>query len=301
MKTLLLSFTLISILALNAQTSTYHQFPDSNAVWNYNYQLFCFSNGIANEFYSIEMSGDTVINNLNYQKLSIPYLQSQSTGTCGGYPIGYKGAIREDIPAKKVYIVPPSSNTEELLYDFNLQVGDTVKGYLESFTGYDVVQSIDSVLVGNSYRKRWDVNNCYFIYFIEGVGSTYGLLEPSPSCVTDFADISLSCFQENGRTLLPDTITSCNLITSIQEEKVQTDVRFYPNPFSGSSQIQISQNLINASLTISDLKGRMIKRIANINGDNYTFSASGLAEGIYLARIEEDGVVLSSTKIVILD
>ncbi|MAY83289.1 MAG: hypothetical protein CMP59_04070 [Flavobacteriales bacterium] len=300
MKTLLLSFSLISVFVLNAQTSSYHEFPDSNAAWNYNFQLNCFANGTADESYSIMISGDTTINNTTYKKLSIPYLQSQSTGTCGAYAIGYKGAIREDVQAKKIYIVAPASNSEELLYDFNLAVGDTLKGYLESPIGVDVIQSVDSILVGSSFRKRWEVNSCYNIYFIEGIGSTYGLIEPSPGCVSDLPDFSLICFQENGRSLLPDTTSSCNLITSLQEQRAKVKTTFYPNPFSTYSKLQFDRNLLNASLSITDLNGKLVKRIENINGDNYTFYANELSEGVYIARIEENGDVLSTKKIVIL-
>ncbi|MBK6397641.1 MAG: hypothetical protein IPF75_05100 [Bacteroidetes bacterium] len=47
-----------------------------------------------------------------------------------------------------------------MLYDFNLEVGDTVHGYLGSWlfsNNLDTVTAIDSILVGNSYRKRWSI------------------------------------------------------------------------------------------------------------------------------------------------
>lgn len=70
-----------------------------------------------------------------------------------------------------------------------------MKGYIASFAVQtDTVQSIDSVLVGNTYLKRLIIKNCYNVHFIEGIGSVYGLLERSPGCVTDLPDYSLTYF-----------------------------------------------------------------------------------------------------------
>lgn len=212
---LLFCFYLTTLLAIG-QTSVYHPFPDNNAVWNFHFQANCFSMGDGNDYYSINFSGDTLINSQTYHKLTTPFVETYSTGSCSGTLTGYKGAIRQDITAKKVFIVPPTETTEELLYDFNMQVGDTVKGYIATiYPPADTVISIDSVLVGSTYRKRWNINNCYNIYIIEGVGSTYGLLEISPDCMFDHADYSLTCFQQNGRPLYPDTITNCEPILSM--------------------------------------------------------------------------------------
>lgn len=55
MKTVLLLINCLAISSfVKAQTNVYHSFPDSNVVWNYNLQHYCFSIGtMANENYSI--------------------------------------------------------------------------------------------------------------------------------------------------------------------------------------------------------------------------------------------------------
>ncbi len=93
MKRHLLLLATLSSLCANGQTSVYHPFPDSNAVWNFHFQWYCFANGTADEYYSITISGDTIIGSQTYHKLSTPFVQSFSTGNCGGSPMGYRGAI----------------------------------------------------------------------------------------------------------------------------------------------------------------------------------------------------------------
>ncbi len=244
MKTLISLFALLMTSYSFGQTSIYHPFPDSNSSWNYYcYQYMC-TFGDANEEYSFILDGDTTINSQTYHKLSIPFVSFYTSGSCTQvhFP-GYKGAIRQDVPNKKVYYVTPSSSTEELLYDFNMGIGDTVQGYLASYPGmYDTVISIDSVLVGNDYRKRWYINNWYEIYLIEGIGSTYGLLEFSPGSLTDAYGYNLDCFMQDQLPLYPDTNTNCQLITSINDIGMLPDqMKVYPNPSKGSFSIEFRQ------------------------------------------------------------
>ena len=255
---LLLNMTLLALFA-NGQTSVYHSFPDRNTVWNFHFQLYCFANGTGDKYYLITFSGDTLINSQTYHKLTTPFVQSFSSGTCGGIPTGYKGAIRQDTAGKKVFYISPTDTTEQLLYDFTMQVGDTVRGYIESFAfPPDIVQSIDSVLVGSTYRKRWNINNCYNIQFIEGIGSTYGLFERSPGCITDHEDYSLTCFHQNGQTLYPDTTTNCQLITSINSiDNYSNQFKVFPNPSNGSFTIDFDNADIK-EIKLTDLLGKII-------------------------------------------
>jgi Secretion system C-terminal sorting domain len=261
MKTLLLFFSITLTLFANGQTSVYHPFPDSNAVWNFHFLFYCMGGGgTSDELFSITISGDTVINGQIYHKLTTPFVQSYSTGNCGGISKGYKGAIRQETTDRKVFIVPPSGNTEQLLYDFTMHVGDTVKGYIETIAPLpDIVQSIDSVLVGNTYHKRWNINTCYNIHFIEGIGSTYGLVVYSPGCITDLPDYSITCFQQNGRTLYPDTTANCALITSVNSiEKEQGEIKISPNPSNGSFIVDLGQSMNIKEIRLTDLLGKIV-------------------------------------------
>ncbi len=258
---LLITFLFIAQFA-KGQSTIYHAFPDSNAIWNFNFGMYCFFNGTADDYYSITISGDTLINSQTYHKLTTPYIQSYSTGNCAGaVATGYKGAIRQDTTNRKVFFIPPSNNTEELLYDFTMQVGDTVSGYTETQAmPPDIVQSVDSVLVGNTYRKRWNINTCYGITFIEGIGSTFGLIERSPGCIADAGGYIITCFQQNGSIFYPDTITGCQLINSVNPiDKKSTQINIFPNPSKGDFTIDFNRATIK-EIQLTDLLGNIIFR-----------------------------------------
>ncbi len=267
----------------NAQTNVYHEFPDSNAVWNFHMTAYCFWNGNADEYYSISISGDTVINNITYHNLTTPYVESYSTGVCGPANTG-NGSIREDVAARKVYFVAAGETTEYLLYDFNLQVGDSVPGYTQRFGRYDVVQVIDSVLVGNEYRKRWKVNTCYNISIIEGIGWSYGINVQSPGCNTDLADYSLTCFSQNGQTLYPSTVNNCQLITSVAAVDSKRTLHIYPNPSKGMSSVELTNGTIS-EIQVFDISGLLV---TTLEPGGSQIDLNHLAFGTYLIKVVDD-------------
>ena len=280
MKNIIILSILFNTYCVSAQTSVYHPFPDSNSVWNFNLKANCFANGSANENYSIAISGDTTINSQIYNKLYTPFVVSFSTGTCGGILNGYKGAIRQDLTSQKVYFIPPQDTSELILYDFTLQVGDTVRGQTHNLNFQkDTIISIDSVLIGNSFRKRWNINTCYNISFIEGIGSTYGLLEKSPGCLTDFPDYSLTCFQQNSQTVYPDTNNNCQIITTLKNiPKIKEQISIYPNPSNGSLTIDFSPNQIK-EITVINLLGDII--LNQLVNEINTFKIKHLPKGYF--------------------
>jgi hypothetical protein len=290
MKRLLLLALLFTHQFTKGQTTIYHAFPDSNAIWNFNFGMYCFFNGTADDYYSITISGDTLINSQTYHKLTTPYIQSFSTGNCAGVvTTGYKGAIRQDTTNRKVFFIPPSNNAEELLYDFTIQVGDTVRGYTETQAmPPDIVQSIDSVLVGNTYRKRWKINTGYGINLIEGIGSTFGLIERSPGSVVDVGGYIITCFQQNGSIFYPDTITSCQLINSVYPiDIISTQVAIFPNPSKGDFTIDFNRANIK-EIQLIDLLGNIIIRKQTENQTK--INLFNLYSGTFiLAIIDNDG------------
>jgi hypothetical protein len=266
-----------------AQTTIYHQFPDSNAVWNIHYFISCIGTGSAEDFYSIKMTGDTLLQNQLYHKLYIPYVESTISGDCfgSGYSASYQGAVREDTAERKVYFVPPGQSDEELLYDFTMHVNDTLQGYIASsdISNPSIVQEIDSVLVGNSYRKRWVINPCYGIYLIEGVGSTYGLITGTIPCVLDLWDYQITCFKQDDQMLYPQNITACELITVIENHEPENQFTLFPNPARTSLTIQSPEQI--TSLKIIDITGREIRN-SQFEVRNSTIDISHLQKGVYV-------------------
>ena len=300
-KTLLTVFLLMIIGEGNAQTSIYHPMPDSNAVWNIYFDYaFCMTKA----FYSITIAGDTLISGQNYHKLNTPYVKVVTAGCWSMIPtVGYKGAYREDKANKKVFFVPPFSSSEQLLYDFNMQVGDTVKGYFQnpSIPSVDIVQAMDSVLVAAKYHKRWKINSCYTIYFIEGVGSTYGLINKSPACLTDQPFFTLDCFSKDGLPAYPYSATGCALITSSPDgpEDHNTHVEISPNPFFSETILKSGNMLVNADLVIYNSFGQAVQEMNSLSGQEVRLYRGNLPGGLYFVRLIQNNISIAAAKFII--
>nr|MBA3971126.1 hypothetical protein [Bacteroidota bacterium] len=175
MKKLLLLCVFIGVVCFSkAQTNVYHPFPNDSLVW---LQELVLSDGMP-YYYINQMSGDTTIGSFLYKKLytsnwfTSPFYNPSTTS------VYYSGAIRQDIPNKKVYRLN-TSGPEFLLYDFDLSVGDTAHYDASGDTIF--VAGIDSVLVNGVYHKSFTFTNAWSAMgfvpgdLIEGVGNSVGL------------------------------------------------------------------------------------------------------------------------------
>jgi len=170
---IILTMLLLTLTIVRGQTSVYHPFPDSNAVWTVycqGYPGLCQCSCtlcIYNETDQDSLGGDTVIGSYAYHKLynqyaRLDYCDSPPSCSPGYYPstttnynYQYYGAIRQNISLKKVYIYYRQSSTEQLLYDFDLHVGDTLQATMITPANTNYVHKIDSFLVSGNYRKRF--------------------------------------------------------------------------------------------------------------------------------------------------
>jgi hypothetical protein len=287
-----------SILSFG-QTSVYHPFPDSNASWNVLYSNYQCQWGDSQEYYSLVLDRDTVIGSHVYHKLQVPYIEFIWAGCPLFHQPGYYGAIRSDHPNRKVYFYPANGTEEELLYDFTLEVGDTVQGHLYSWwDSQDTVIAIDSVLVGEEFRKRWFINQWYDIYLIEGVGSTFGLIEPSPGEVIDAPGYALLCFRQDGEPQYPDPATDCDLITSTPEDNLpQVEITVLPNPTTGKFKVQNEKCKVSVEvkrIEVVGIDGRLLQtRNPEPETRNPELDISNLPAGFYFINIyfEDQSIV----------
>jgi hypothetical protein len=223
-----LIFLLISLGVLNfkisAQTGKYYSMPDSNAYWN-TYSRYYPS---ATRSTTLRIDGDTLYQGILYHKL-------REIGSLY-LPINfYKGAFRDDSIHRKVFFLPNSDTVEQLLYDFNLQIGDTLRTYNTKKTYSRIrIIGLDSILIGSDYRKRWLLSGDHTdAEIIEGIGSTYGFLDLLMPLIEGHP--YLTCFSENNKSLYPiyNANEGCPLISSVKIENKSLDFEVYPNPSNG--------------------------------------------------------------------
>ncbi len=275
------------------QTNVYHPFPDSNAVWTQVFSSYwgadCGGQNplIRDDHFSYTMQSNTVIAGNTYRKI---YSSGYSHEHCvmtntyniyTPYPTIYVGAIRQDVGLKKVFFIE-TGMTEKLLYDFSSVAGSTLAVAPSANDGACTVTVtlVDSILIGSSYRKRFNLStNNYSI--IEGIGSTGGLLESICEPFENWG--ALQCFIQNNKTLYPDTINACQIMTRINEVNKFPKFSISPNPSSGIFNITGLQN--EYAFEIYDINGRSIyKKYLN---ENKIIDISQNNKGIYYYKISD--------------
>ncbi len=301
------TFCLFLIPFSPGQELPYQPFPVSDAFWTEfsgGYQCNCCAE------YSNILAGDTLVNGQIYHMIrthGAHYLTSPG-GDCThifSYLIDYpNGAIREDTLARKLYYLPQGAQTDTLLYDFDLQLGDTLpETYTNSaFSGFKVVSAIDSIAIGTEYHRRFAISTEYamdYVHLIEGIGSTFGLiayLDPP----FEFGTF-LACFSRNGFTVYPDTLSECEIPTgTVALPEPEARVMIYPNPFNENANLLIPPSWIGATLEVYSLTGELTMKIQT-NSASSGFRRGNLAAGTYMYRLIKEGISLTTGKFQIIN
>ncbi|MHB8260294.1 MAG: T9SS type A sorting domain-containing protein [Bacteroidia bacterium] len=281
------------------QTNVYHPFPKDSAVWRVEDQSGSMCTGQAPyysylwELYQYTLVGDTTIGTYTYKKV----YKSGYNENCGYYSsyfAGYAGLMRQDTINKKVYFL--IGDTDRLFYDFSKGIGDTLRlhdVWHISTTYSTVINSIDSVLVGSNYHKRF--NNG----FIEEVGARTGLMEGSNMVIFFEDSWDLVCF--NHYTDSYPSGYSCPLLTNtlgIKTLNTNTIFNIYPNPASSSLQVTFSGNIQNTSIEIYNTIGECVHRQI-VKSSNCQINVADLAEGVYNLSITTNVGVVNKRLIIV--
>lgn len=300
-------FLIINSLSIHAQQ--YFPFPTTNTFWQEQWGTQYQSSD-----YHYLVIGDTLIGLNNYIKLESAgnVYYNFNPNIPQFYNRGYVGAYRNDTLAKKVYYISKDSIDESLLYDFNLLPGDTIKGYMDQLAKdqfgtafFAVIDSVDSVLINNSYRKRWlyhTSDNWGVIWnggeIIEGIGSNYGLLE---GLLPMFDNNGyLVCHSHNGIGIYGSN--PCELITSI-EQNVENMENFNvnPNPVVQGQTIEIYLfKTEDINLEVYDMLGKKQFFDLKKSRRKLTIETSSLIKGIYLFVLIENNKMVFQQKVLVL-
>ncbi len=283
-----------------AQTSVYHPFPDSNAVWGMTSWCMDGQCGDAAHIQNI-YAGDTLIDGFQYKRIQEIFVMTSSNWCC--YPpenLG-SGFLREDTLAKRVFWRNGGMAQDSLLYDFDVQVGDTLKGYMGScgdWGQYWTVESIDSLLIGINYRKRINFqvfDPCMRFAIVEGIGSMMGLTT-CPYIPFEFG-ITLQCFTASDSLLYsapcgPD-LEACGDLTSTTHERFSANgpyLRISPNPATDQVWLEYAPGL--AMVWLLDATGRRVLERSLQGAPTTILQLAGLAPASYcLVAVDSQGMV----------
>ncbi|MCD4680251.1 MAG: T9SS type A sorting domain-containing protein [Bacteroidales bacterium] len=248
MKRLIFScFFLLSIFIINGQN--YYNFPVSNTIWNIYLHNVWYNTNTETTRYTFT-SEDTVINNQIYSKLfSIEddTIMNQSNSE-------YFAAFRED-STKRVYFILNNDTNEILLYDFSLDIGDSIHYNYRFYEGvlfeqnnhYKVLESIDSININGSFRKKFTFSGSYpGITWVEGIGAIdgEGLFAPIAHILTGGEVYHLACVKDSNTIVyLNNPICAkcfCSILTNIGMLVFKKEINVYPNPTDRAFKIDFS-------------------------------------------------------------
>jgi len=298
-------FLFIIILGISLQLSgqIYHSLNYQKAKWCIQYNnheipppFWWYTN-----YWETAYSGDTIINNKNYIKVSRTEYDIFCLNTVLNGP-DYIGSIRDDTIQKQVFYVPKTETEEKLIYDFNLGIGDTLFSYLNFYEPL-IVEQVDSIIISQTYHKRiqFQYNEAEII---EGLGSTTGLLEEliafeGGSYLCAFYIDTTFTYPESPCNL--SATDSCSTLSTEPNIKF-SDIEIFPNPAKDKVQIKISNDLLlnHPKLELSSISGKILIN-QSLTNEITKFYLNDLISGIYIVNIISDNKTILNKKLIVRD
>lgn len=289
----LIIFLLITSLDLFSQS--YKNILANENVWD---ELYVFEAAVTTKYKTI---GDTIFLGKEYKKIGA---QSFASG-----PFVLVFLIREDSLEKKLYFVDnfnlSMDTVEYLLYDFNVNIGDTVSVHmprsinyssymasdtfnlvLDSYTAFDNINNDDTALVFSYVDNIGGYPN---VYWIKGLGSRAGI-GFSAMRWPPMDGTQIICASKNGDDCFYyepfGSSHNCNISYSEVSKFTEVSYKLYPNPCK--NEITVSGKSINF-IQIIDIAGIEIRAI-NVNSYTKTINLEGLRKGIYFIIINNESV-----------
>lgn len=285
-----LLFILLLVTNL-AYSQAYMPLPDDLIIFRYEYSTNWDIPSYTYNKFRTEFYGDTTIGAVSYRKayegLVTPYLSY---------------AVRNDIPARKVYKYSFSSGSETLLYDFDLNVGDTI--YHDNGPwGLDTiwVTMIDNVVLGDGLsHRRFNFDHTAESSLgggpspmppsrlIEGLGYEYGNIYPEfyhhefeNTQYDIYCASSLGVILKSAHSATPGfDLSKCSSeLTSITDEAIESGMLIHPNPSSGKFELSF-ETIENRSIEIFDVLGQRIYTFVS-NDLKVEVDLSSYPSGIY--------------------
>ena len=287
-------------LQLIIKAQPYVPMPTTKAVWT----MATLAQGANHGIYKYGMYGDTIINNLSYKKIYENFDFNFNVASAYTY---YRGAIREF--GKKIYWIYSGSNTEDILYDFNLQIGDTAKSVHNGFIHKKIVSGINFILINGISYKKW-IFQSSGEFWLEGIGSSYGLLNSLLNPPIDVCR-SLVCLSVDGIIQYHTNPTCFNAssqyncdgsLSTVSVSEINSknyNVLLFPNPFSNSAILKTTIKLNDATLKVFDILGQEVLILGHLNGQEIKINRENLSSGNYYYKLTQKNVLISTGKLII--
>jgi hypothetical protein len=208
-KILFFSFVCFGAVILHAQKQSRFSIKPTS-VWRVNYYFGDYTSiHSGDDLFKYYIERDTLINSIPYYKLyksGIMYLDKPFY-----YDKIYLGAIRDE--DNRFFFIEKNSTDEVLLYDFNLNIGDSIYSIAEKCK--ITINRIDTLQDGRKlfyFSKGHSLGKCLFFgsgFYIEGIGSLGGLFSESPCDHIGFRENFLICYSEDNKIVYQSNQARC--------------------------------------------------------------------------------------------
>jgi Secretion system C-terminal sorting domain len=252
--------------------------PDNE--WMVDYQLATFPNEIRRYSFS---SDSFEIDDKYYRKLLYigPYTQSEWLHE-GRY-------FREE--EDRVFYRLTSDVDEEIIYDFNLGIGDTlttIPGIGQSarvIDGVSLTYLLDGLprknlsvgCINGETGEQWNAG----VSFVEGIGDMDRLFSTSFACSLVSPFIRVRCFSTNGQLLyIRSDLSDC--LTSSTNEFHRENIKIFPNPATDQLMLEYDPPLQIVKADILDISGRVLQTISQ---PGTQLDLGEIVPGFYLLRL----------------
>lgn len=246
------------------------------------------------EQYVCEIAGDSTIGAQTYKKIICHGLKTEGptmpdpNSNCAP-PTTFSrlyALVRQE--GLKLYIY---DNSEEiLLYDFDLQVGDTLPLSYNNYDNQVTIDSITTLQIGNEVRNVFHFtqqNQSYQINkLIEGVGHNWGFIGTMQPF--EFFETSLECYAINDTAYYPSLNAPCGLDVGLPEQPEAVLLTAYPNPVETIVRIETgSMESINTWHVFDVYGSKCSIDNHSIESGVLNLDLSSLHPGVYFIRITD--------------
>jgi len=280
---------------LHVNSQEYHQLLDHESEWHL---TSCSSTCINDVYYT---NGDTTYNGYQYKILN------------GYHYISRTFWLREDVSEKHIFLSYDNgkSRIEVLLYDFSLQIGDTIllSNPITPFPSNGGFYKVDSIvsqnLLDNKSHKFFylsptasNQSSDELPVWIEGIGGL--TLINGPGGTPDINRVGkISCYFNDGFLSYSqlDSLDRCTVkyVTGLKEIQRHSN-SIYPTIFESILRLEDVSEV--SEVVIYSLRGEEVYR-RKLNHQSYeNLELSHLEKGFYVIRLYDNNLPVVSKKIV---
>lgn len=252
------------------------------------------------EHHTYYLDGDTLLDGHAWYKMYFDRQDTSWAAIVGGTTVYaekhlYYAAIREE--GKKFYLVYKSDDQPFLLYDFNIQVGETL-GWTACSSPV-VVTGMDTVLLGTTPLQRFFLNNFPDEFIVEGVGSSMGFQVNCPGTIGIESYYDPICYGRDGHTLpLQTWVSDCSILSGTGSPQNLKSLTVMPNPSTGMVRLQgIRADQPLENLQVFDSMGNRVRY--EKTGSPSAIDLSALSSGLYFLTLRA-GTTLYTGKVLLM-